>query len=65
MEDLQILTVKETCRILNCSVPTIYRWCNDGTLPIPKLKLGPNKVGFRKSDLKAWLNGKLETENID
>ena len=56
MNDLQILTVKEVCDLLNCSVPTIYRWEKEGTLPFPKIRISRHKVGFRKSDVEEFLN---------
>lgn len=51
----RILSVKEVCTLLNCSIATIYRWESEGNLPFPKLKIGPSKVGFRKSDVDAFL----------
>lgn len=56
MNDLQVLTVKEVCNLLNCSVPTIYRWEKEGTLPFPKIRISRHKVGFRKSDVEGFLN---------
>jgi excisionase family DNA binding protein len=66
-ENLQILTVKQVCALLNCSVPTIYRWREEGKLPFPLLKIGPRKVGFRKSDVERYINEQVENDknNMD
>lgn len=60
MNDLQILTVKDVCQLMNCSIATIYRWEQEGKLPFKKLRIGPNKVGFRRSDVKAFLEEQTE-----
>tara|TARA_R110002049_G_scaffold52229_1_gene146484 strand:+ start:185 stop:448 length:264 start_codon:yes stop_codon:yes gene_type:complete len=62
MKDLQIISVKDVCSLLNISVPTIYRWESEGNLPFPKLRIGPNKVGFRRSDVEAFLTNQTEKE---
>lgn len=61
---LQILTVKDVCSLLNVSVPTIYRWEAEGTLPFPKIRIGPNKVGFRKTDVENYINDQVEPETV-
>jgi len=62
MSQLKILTVKEVCSLLNVSVPTIYRWEQEGNLPFPKIRIGPNKVGFRKTDVENYINDQVEPE---
>jgi prophage regulatory protein len=32
---------------------TLWRWCRQGRFPKP-LKLGPNRRGWRRSELRAW-----------
>ena len=59
MTDLQILTVKDVCKLLNCSIATIYRWEQEGRLPFKKIRIGPNKVGFRKVDVQAYINDQI------
>lgn len=62
MSQLKILSVKEVCSILNVSIPTIYRWESEGNLPFPKIRIGPNKVGFRRSDVENYINDQVEPE---
>ena len=59
MTDLQILTVKDVCQLLNVSIATIYRWEQEGRLPFKKIRVGPNKVGFRKVDVQAYINDQI------
>ncbi|MCC5906582.1 MAG: excisionase family DNA-binding protein [Balneolaceae bacterium] len=65
MKNLQILTIKEVCQLLNVSVPTIYRWESEGTLPFPKIRVGPNRVGFRQVDVEAYINNQIEPVEIE
>lgn len=58
--NLQILSVKDVCRILNVSVPTIYRWEAEGNLPFPKIRISANKVGFRQADVENFINRQAE-----
>lgn len=60
----KLLTVKQVCKILNISVPTIYRWESEGKLPFPKLKIGPSAVRFRKSDVLKHIENSLKTETV-
>jgi len=55
----KILSVKETCEILNVSVATIYRWESEGRLPFPKIKVGPSAVGFRDIDVYSHVNDQI------
>jgi excisionase family DNA binding protein len=61
-EPFKILSVKETCNILNVSVATLYRWESEGNLPFPKIHVGPSKVGFRDIDVYSHVNSQIETE---
>ena len=47
------LTVTQTARRENVSVPTIWRWAREGKFP-PPVKLGDNCTRFRLADLQAW-----------
>ena len=52
---LKIISVKELCEILGCSVSTIYRWDKEGFLPFKKVKIGKAKVGYKYSDVEDYL----------
>lgn len=56
MEKNKIISVKETCAILNCSSASLYRWEKSGILPFKKLKIGKYKVGYRLSDVLSYIN---------
>ena len=58
--ELQIIRPQALCKILGISIASLYRWEAEGKLPIKKIKFGPNCVGYRRVDVKAWLNGDLE-----
>jgi len=59
---VELLTVKQVCKILNVSIATIYRWEAEGNLPFPKLKIGPSAVRFRKSDVLQHIDSSLEPQ---
>ena len=40
------------------SRPTIYKWIHAGKFPRP-VRLGPNTVAWRESDLVAWQEGRF------
>jgi excisionase family DNA binding protein len=60
---MQIMRPRELCKALNISISTLYRWHSDGDMPIKKIKFGRGVVGYRRSDVEAWLNGELEEES--
>ncbi|MDZ7695311.1 MAG: helix-turn-helix domain-containing protein [Balneolaceae bacterium] len=62
MQELDIIRPKKLCSILDIHISTLYRWMDQDKLPIEKIQFGPRAVGFRKSDVEAWLNGELEDE---
>ena len=33
---------------------TLWRWWNKGLFPAP-VKIGPNSIGFRESEIKEWV----------
>jgi len=51
----KILRPKSAAAYLGIARSTLYRWEKSGDFP-PRLKLGPQAVGWRKSDLDAWLD---------
>lgn len=58
--DIELLTVKQVCQLLQVNISTIYRWESEGHLPFPKLKIGPSAVRFRKSDVIKHIEDQLE-----
>ena len=61
--DLELIRPKQLCKLLGgIHISTLYRWESEGKLPIEKISFGPRAVGFRKSDVEAWLNGELDKE---
>ena len=56
-EQYRVLTRAETARALNVSVPSLERWARRGIGPRP-LKIGPRRVGYRASDLAAFLDAR-------
>ena len=53
---IRILRRKEVLRLLGVSSTTLWRWTRrDDSFPRP-IRLGPNSVGFRESDLQRWLD---------
>ncbi len=49
-----ILSVQEVAARLGVHVTTLYRWCAAGTF-VPKVRLGPARVGFAADDVDGWL----------
>lgn len=52
------LTTTEAAELLCISPKTLNTWRSTGRYAIPHLKIG-SKVRYRKSDLIAWLDGRL------
>lgn len=57
MELDRMLRIAEVLRITGVSAATTWRWCKAGIFPSP-VKLGPNSVGWREGDLRAWLESR-------
>ena len=57
MPDL-VLRRKQVQERVAVSAATIYRWVNQGHFP-KQLKLGARSVGWRKSEIDAWLAERL------
>lgn len=55
MKRNRIISVKETCIILNCSSASLYRWEKNGDLPFKKIKIGKSKVGYRFQDVFDYI----------
>lgn len=61
MSDIQpaIISILAMVALSGLSRATVYRLIASGSLPKP-LQLSPNRVGFRKSDIDAWLASRVE-----
>ncbi len=42
---------------------TIYNWMEKGSFP-KAIKLGPNSIGWLKSDCDAWLQGRIAASEV-
>lgn len=62
--NLTLIRPKEVCELLNISIATLYRWCDNRDDFPPKIKIGHGYVGFRRSDIEAFLEEKTEPKNI-
>jgi predicted DNA-binding transcriptional regulator AlpA len=49
-----VISVAATARLLNIHAATLRRWWARDLFPRPK-RLGPNRIGFKRSDIDAWL----------
>jgi excisionase family DNA binding protein len=52
----KFISVKQLCKILGCSIATIYRWDKEGVLPFRKVKIGKAKVGYRYSEVEDFIS---------
>lgn len=58
----RLIRVKELRQMLgNPSLSTIYRWIAKGILPEPR-RLSPRYIGWRASDVEAFLNSRGQGE---
>ena len=62
--NIELLTVRQVCDLLQVSIATIYRWESEGRLPFPKLKIGPGAVRFRNSDVYGHIERQAEPETV-
>lgn len=53
----EVLRPRDAARYVGLSRPTIDRWRKAGKFP-KALQLGPQAIGWRRSDLDEWLNGR-------
>jgi prophage regulatory protein len=47
---------------LGISKSTVYQWVADGKFPAP-IRLGPRSVGWKQSDVEAWLESRQSARN--
>lgn len=59
----RIIDRAELREIVPASDMTIWRWERDGKFP-KRIRLSPNKVGWRASEIKAWMNTISEDRRI-
>jgi excisionase family DNA binding protein len=52
----QLLSVKQVAKLLNYKESTIYKWAQDGKIPV--IRIG-RTWRFRRGDLDAWLENRL------
>jgi prophage regulatory protein len=55
----EIVRNEHTPIVTGLSLATIWRLRRDGKFP-PAIRLGENSVGFRRSDLNAWLDTRTQ-----
>lgn len=60
----KLLTVEETARFLDLSVPTIYSKCQRRELPVIKPN-GSKRLYFSKNDLLNWMKGSKRKSHQD
>jgi predicted DNA-binding transcriptional regulator AlpA len=58
-DELKVYTKKETQKLLGLSGRTWDRLEALGETP-PKTRLSPNRIGYRASDIAAWLDSRRE-----
>jgi prophage regulatory protein len=58
---LRLMGVLDTVCV---SKSTIYQWVADGKFPAP-VRLGPRSVGWRQSEVDAWLESRQSARNAD
>ena len=49
----KFISVKQLCKILGCSIATIYRWDKEGVLPFRKVKIGKAKVEIGRAHVRT------------
>ena len=63
MEEGDILTVRETAKLLKVSEATIYRMVEKDE--IPYIRVGEKIIRFSRSDLKRWLDSSKMGVKLD
>ena len=57
--DTEILRPRQVIECLKVSRATLDRWRAKGLFP-PPIQLGPTAIGWRRSDVEAWLDSRPE-----
>ena len=59
MTEVLILRLRDVVRMTGISRSRIYVFMSREVDPFPKpIRLGPNSVGWRKTEIVAWLDGR-------
>ena len=53
-EPERIYTQQMVTELLGISRMTLLRWRRSGEFPQPTIRLGPQRVGWKSSDVVAW-----------
>lgn len=54
---MQLITAKQVCKILNISIPTLYRWRKANKFPKPiKTENYNGKILWVESNIEKWIN---------
>lgn len=57
IQTYRVLRRPEVLELTGLSAATVYRWIAEGLFP-PPVRLGPNSVGWRWSELQDWLESR-------
>lgn len=57
LTQLRIMRRREVLDLTGLSRATLYRWMGEKLFPSP-LKLGPNSVGWRESEVREWIESR-------
>ena len=55
-----IIRLNDACKMLGYSAKHIRYLERTGQFP-PRVQLGPKSVGWRRMDIKAWIDSRLQT----
>ncbi len=55
-----ILRPAQVAKMLGISLPTLWRWDRDDNTFPPKIRLGPNMVGYLAADIETWLAARIK-----
>ena len=54
----RLIRLRELRGLIHVSTSTIFRWERGGNFP-SRIKIGPNTVAWRLSDIEEWIAGKI------
>lgn len=57
----ELLPRRRVMAVTSMSGATLWRRCKDGSFPLP-IKIGPNRVAWRQSDVQGWIDGLRRTD---
>lgn len=63
-KDSLLLRPEQLADELGVSTTSLWRWRQKGDFPKP-IKLGPRLIGWERSVIDSWLNGKRDSEEGD